>query len=42
MQVLPAKRQKENCTKRYLKGSRNQNGEHLVNLVDQRHESMNE
>ena len=26
MQVLQAKRQEENCTERYLKGLRNQNG----------------
>ena len=35
MQVLPAKRQEGNCTKRYLRGSRNQNGEHIANLVNQ-------
>ena len=29
MQVLPAKRQEENCTGRYSKGLRNQTGEHL-------------
>ena len=29
MQVLPAKRQEENCTGRYSKGLRNQNREHL-------------
>ena len=29
MQVLPAKREEENCTGRYSKGLRNQNGEHV-------------
>ena len=38
MQVLLAKRREETCTERYLRGLRNQNGKHLVNLVDQRHE----
>ena len=29
MYVLPAKRQEENCTGRYLEELRNQNGEHF-------------
>ena len=32
MQVLPAKRREENCTERYLRGLRNQRGEHLLTL----------
>ena len=32
MQVLPAKRQEENCTGMYLKGLKNRNGEYLVSL----------
>ena len=34
MQVLPAKRREETCAKRHLKGLKNQNGEHLVNLCE--------
>ena len=29
MQMLPSKRQEENCTGRYSKGLTNQNGEHF-------------
>ena len=32
MQVLPAKRQEENCTGQYSKGLSNPDGKHLVNL----------
>ena len=32
MQVLPAKRQKENCTRGDSKRLKNQHGEYLVNL----------
>ena len=32
MQVLPAKRQDENCPLRYSEGSTNQNGKNVVNL----------
>ena len=34
MQVLPAKRQEENCTGRYSKGLKKQNGGHFVNLFE--------
>ena len=33
MQALPAKKQEKNCTERYFRGLKNQNEEHLVNLV---------
>ena len=33
MKLLPAKRQEENCAGMYLKGLKNQNGEHLVSQV---------
>ena len=29
MQMLPAKRQEENCTRKYSKGLKNQHGEHI-------------
>ena len=35
MQVLPAKRWEWNCTERYLRGLKNQYGEHLVNICEQ-------
>ena len=34
MQVLPAKRQEENCIGRFSKGLSNQNEKHLVNLCE--------
>ena len=41
MQVLPAKRREENCTERYLRGSRNRNGEHLANICESKtHQSV--
>ena len=38
-QVLSVKRQAEYCTERYLRGLRNQNGEHLVDLMNQTYKS---
>ena len=34
MQVLPAKRREGNCSNKYLRGLRNQNGDHLVNICE--------
>ena len=34
MQVLSAKRREGNCTNKYLRGLRNQNGDHLVNICE--------
>ena len=34
MQVLAAKRREGNFTETYLRGLKNQNGEHLVNICE--------
>ena len=33
MQVFPSKRREGNSTERYLRGLRNQNGQHFVNIA---------